>query len=314
MDRDTTNYIRKKAAETWKKEATRPYEANAKIVSTGAKPMVLIDGATEPTEATVFMGSKRGDRVKVAVSHSGVEVIGNATSPATDNTVANRAYKMADNVKSTVADAYRQANDAYSMADAAKSIVGDMKEDVDSALDAAIEAERIANGVEGKVDQSLAKAESALEKSKDAMERSTAVEQTVHSLNVRTTVGDEQSLVRAHMGGVLVGKVGQNPCAYVNNSGSFDVVSVDWEQVRVMDASGSYTGEVRSEPIVRGTTATFGHGTAIREFNESGELLHEARMTPSEFVIENAEVSRYMRIGAYAWKPRMDGSMSLLWE
>ena len=125
------------------------------------------------------------------------------------------------------------------------------------------------------------------------------------------------TLVRAYGDGVLVGRVGQSPCALVNADGSFDVVDVTWSgetptvgyQIAtfgsIVDIGGSYNNHV----TIDGDKASIGDpdsfhididGDEMKLLVDSLEMMRFSTSSQSpDFVQGRIESDGWLTVGAY---------------
>ena len=83
---------------------------------------VHIDGGVDETPVNLTIDAKPGDTVMVRVSGGSAWIMGNGSSPPTDDTRANRAMKKAEDVEEAVVEVVRSVESVSEVADDAKEI------------------------------------------------------------------------------------------------------------------------------------------------------------------------------------------------
>lgn len=100
------------------KKGPQPYTTTAKVVRVDGQTAYvhLKDGAPE-TPVSMSIAAKEGDDVLIRIASNGGYIIGNTTSPPTDDEAANGARIVADNAYETALDAENKAAEAQSGVD-----------------------------------------------------------------------------------------------------------------------------------------------------------------------------------------------------
>lgn len=148
-------------------KGTSPYETNATVIRLeDGMAWVQIPGGVEETPATLAVSAKAGDDVRVRVTGGKAYVMGNPTSPPTDDALAKKAQENAIRAATAAETASKQAAVANAAATSAVKDAGTAKTAADSAVADAAEAKEAAESVEGiaieaQTDAGIAKASAA---------------------------------------------------------------------------------------------------------------------------------------------------------
>lgn len=126
----------------------KPYDTKAEVLRTEDNTVwVKIPGGVDETPVQKTNNANAGDQVMVRISGGRAWLLGNETSPATDDTQANAATQLAEgagNLAKTAADsaseAQQNAQAAYNYADQAKKDAHDANESAKNASIAASSA------------------------------------------------------------------------------------------------------------------------------------------------------------------------------
>lgn len=131
----------------------KPYDTKAEVLRTeGNIVWVKIPGGVDETPVQKTNNANDGDQVMVRIAGGRAWLLGNETSPATDNTVANAATQLAEgagNLAKTAADsaieAQQNAQIAYNYADQAHDAALIAQGEAETAHDEAVLATQYAN-------------------------------------------------------------------------------------------------------------------------------------------------------------------------
>lgn len=136
------------------KNRTSPYDTQAEVVRVeGNIAWVHIPGGVDETPVKLTMNAQIGDTVQVRVSGGNAWLVGNATSPPTDDTTANKAVNMSMESLLAAQSAIADAGVARQAAETAQAIVTDLEESVES-LDVKVDtAEGKITTIEGDITQ-----------------------------------------------------------------------------------------------------------------------------------------------------------------
>ena len=96
---------------------TSPYDTEAEVVRTdGETVWVRIPGSDDETPVSRTIEAKEGDTVQVRVSGGTAFLVGNATAPPTDDTVAVQAQEVAEGAAEAAERAAQEASEAATIA------------------------------------------------------------------------------------------------------------------------------------------------------------------------------------------------------
>lgn len=96
---------------------TSPYDTEAEVVRTdGETVWVRIPGSDDETPVSRTIEAKEGDTVQVRVSGGTAFLVGNATAPPTDDTVAVQAQEVAKGAAEAAERAVQEASEAATIA------------------------------------------------------------------------------------------------------------------------------------------------------------------------------------------------------
>lgn len=166
------------AEEHDEKKKTSAYDTSAKVVRVeGNTAWVNIPGGVDQTPATMVVNAKVGEDVRVRVSNGKAYVTGNATSPPTDDSLAEKAESNALRAQNAADTASAQATIAKKSADSAVKDAGTAKKSADSAVKDASRAYNAAESAQASATAAATAAETA-QASAD-----TAYEQAVSATN-----------------------------------------------------------------------------------------------------------------------------------
>ena len=127
------------------KKKPSPYDTSAKVVRVdGGTAWVHIAGGIDETPVKMTTSAKVGDEVQVRVSGGRAFIIGNATSPPTDDTQANKATKKAEDAQEKASNAIDYAEIAKTASEQAEASAAEAKATTD-----------IINGYAEEVDKSV---------------------------------------------------------------------------------------------------------------------------------------------------------------
>ena len=114
------------------KKKPSPYDTSAKVVRVdGDTAWVHIAGGIDATPVKMTTSAKVGDEVQVRVSGGRAFIIGNVTSPPTDDTQANKATKKAEDAQEKASSAIDYAEIAKTASDEARTYAAEAKETTD---------------------------------------------------------------------------------------------------------------------------------------------------------------------------------------
>ena len=147
----------------------QPYDTKAEVQRIeGDTVWVKIPGGDDETPVQRTNNANAGDTVMVRVSGGRAWLLGNNTSPATDDTMANQAYQIGSEAGKKANSAIENANIAQMAADRAQEMAdiadNSAKQAEQAALDAVADAETARISAEGAQDS----AEAALQSAQDA--------------------------------------------------------------------------------------------------------------------------------------------------
>ena len=121
-----------------KTEKTKPYDTPAKVLRVdGDTAWVHIDGGVAETPVQKTVNAKAGDTVQVRVVNNTAFLMGNNTSPPTDDTEANVAKKVAQKADMNATEALLEADRAKQAADEAVADAGRARIAAESAQESA---------------------------------------------------------------------------------------------------------------------------------------------------------------------------------
>ena len=130
-------------------KGTKPYDTQATVTRVeGQTAWVHIPGGVDETPVKRTISAKKGDVVQIRVSGGSAFILGNASSPPTDDTQAFRAQGIAGAAKEIAEASEREAKRASLAADSAEKAAGrawDKAGEAETAADEAKDAAREAN-------------------------------------------------------------------------------------------------------------------------------------------------------------------------
>lgn len=127
--------------------------------------------------------------------------------------------------------------------------------------------------------------------SQDLYNLATVVTQNNNSLTTKIVTGDLTTMTRVYNNGVLIGKVGQQICAHVNASGSFDIVNVSWNY---------------DQPTIVATYASFGAMNMIgssADYDLQGNRINLClgTLNGSSIIFTTGSSNRYLTSRTYSY-------------
>lgn len=148
------------------KNKTSAYETQAEVLYVdGNTAYVHIPDGVERTPATMIINAKKGDSVRVRVSGGKAYVVGNVTSPPTDDSYAKKAETQAQIAQNAAEGAVKDAGIAREAASEAQKIANNVREDALQARSAAESAEKSAaqaNTILGQMEEAAEAADTTL--------------------------------------------------------------------------------------------------------------------------------------------------------
>lgn len=214
--------VLKDAGEAKEKKKTEPYDTTAKVVKVeGSTAWVNIPGGVDKTPATMVVNAKTGEEVRVHVAGGKAYVTGNATSPPTDDSLAQRAENNAIRAQNAADSASRDAKTAKVSADSAVKDAGVAKESADNAVKDAARAYTAAESAQA----SATAANTAAQEAKaDAATANEAATNALRGLSTVEDVVDVLTWITEH--GIMTSQAG----------GTF----VDGQVYFIVDPNGDY--------------------------------------------------------------------------
>ena len=166
------------------KKKTSPYDTSATVMKVeGGKAYVHIPGGVDETPADLTINANPGDTVQVRVAGGRAFLIGNRTSPPTDDATAIRASKRAVEAYEQAVDAQKSALDAADAAEAAQESADQAAEAASNAQESADIAHTAAENAQADADSAQASATSALNSANNALTQLSIVEDVAGTLN-----------------------------------------------------------------------------------------------------------------------------------
>lgn len=166
------------------KKKTSPYDTSATVNKVeGGKAYVHIPGGVDETPADLTINANPGDTVQVRVAGGRAFLIGNRTSPPTDDATAIRASKRAVEAYEQAVDAQKSALDAADAAEAAQESADQAAEAAADAQESADTAHTAAVNAQADADSAQSGATSALNSANNALTQLSIVEDVAGTLN-----------------------------------------------------------------------------------------------------------------------------------
>ena len=205
-----------------KDKKTKAYDATAKVIRTeGNTAWVNIPGGVEQTPAAMLVSAKNGQDVRIRVSGGKAYVTGNATSPPTDDSLAQKAENNAIRAQNAAENATRDAKTAKTSADSAVKDAATAKKSADAAVEDAARAHEAADSAQA----SATAANTAAQEAKaDAQTANQAATNALRELSTVEDVVDVLTWITEH--GIMTSQAG----------GTF----VDGQVYFVVDPNGDY--------------------------------------------------------------------------
>ena len=176
-----------------KKEKTKPYDTTATVVrEDGDIVWVHIDGGVDETPVSRTLNAKKNDKVRVRISGGSAYLIGNTTSPPTDDTVAENVKVIASTANDSAIRAYDKASDAEHAANDVGFEVARHAEEISKMQEDSVTAKEAID----RIDKAAAEAEA---KALDATTKSDAATQAAE--DVKTNLGpvaEDVSTLKQH--------------------------------------------------------------------------------------------------------------------
>lgn len=174
----------------------KPYDTKAEVLRTeGNIVWVKIPGGVDETPVQKTNNANDGDQVMVRISGGRAWLLGNETSPATDNTVANAATQLAEgagDLAKTAADsaieAQQNAQIAYNYANQANDAAIRAQNEATQAQQGAYEASVAAETANAKAEAAQSSAESAQSSADNA--QLAAMNAATAALNAQNAAND----------------------------------------------------------------------------------------------------------------------------
>lgn len=222
---------------------TSPYDIQAEVKRIeGDTAWVHIPGGVDETPVQLTTNAKKGDIVQVRVSGGRAWLYGNATSPPTDDTVANKAQKTAAVADEHATNAVTSAMLAQQFADAAKDAADSAQADATIAKTVTDEITAYAEIADKSVTDILEDAEDAniaageaKESARAALNNLSDIERVVDVLgwisqHGQYTLTDDTEVVSGKYYFTLSGMtyaVVSNPTGDPNSQGWYELTNVD---------------------------------------------------------------------------------------
>lgn len=168
-----------------------PYDTEAKVIRVVDDiAWVKIPGGVDETPAQIMTNAKAGDNVMVRISGGRAWILGNSTSPPTDDTTANTAIyiskgasKVADIANETASEAIRDAETAHEAAVDAQKSAAEAYEAAEEAKDSAESAQKSADAAYTAAGEAIDFAHEANYAANGALTQLSVVEDVVGTLN-----------------------------------------------------------------------------------------------------------------------------------
>ena len=104
-------------------KGTQPYDTTAQVIRIeDDTAWVHIDGGVEETPVRMTVSCKEGDIIQIRVGGGSAWIVGNASAPPTDDTVAEEAHTVATDAQESADEAKETAGEAHDIATTAKDI------------------------------------------------------------------------------------------------------------------------------------------------------------------------------------------------
>lgn len=104
-------------------KGTQPYDTTAQVIRIeDDTAWVHIDGGVEETPVRMTVSCKEGDIIQIRVGGGSAWIVGNASAPPTDDTVAKEAHTVATDAQESADEAKETADEALDTANTAKGI------------------------------------------------------------------------------------------------------------------------------------------------------------------------------------------------
>lgn len=159
------------------KKKTAPYDTAAEVRRIeGDTAWVHIPGGADETPVKMTINAKPGDTVQVRVSGGRAFMVGNATSPPTDDTRANQAAAAAARANQSAEAAKVAADSALSSAATASEAAAQAVEDAATASSKADAASTAASAAQTSADQAAQAAQAADTKATNAASAASAAQ------------------------------------------------------------------------------------------------------------------------------------------
>lgn len=128
------------------KEKTKAYETPATVTRIeDGTAWVHVPGGVEETPVQLTINATEGDQVRVRVANGKATIVGNVTSPPTDDSTAKEALANANSAIQSARNAATAAASAEVSAETAKAAAEDAVETAESVHDIAVQAQTDAN-------------------------------------------------------------------------------------------------------------------------------------------------------------------------
>lgn len=205
-----------------KEKGTKPYDTQATVTRVeGSTVWVHIPGGVDETPVKKTVSAKEGDIVQVRIANGSAYLMGNASSPPTDNTEAFKARDTAIEAKDVAERSEETAKRAQDAADSAEKAAGRAWEKAGEAEEAAGEAKDSAR--------------SANEAAKGALTQLSVVEDVVGTLSWISEHGTYEKTGDTHVlpGKHYFSKEGDrynlivNPSGDPSSEGYFELSAID---------------------------------------------------------------------------------------
>lgn len=169
---------------TANKKGTSAYDTQGQVIRIeGDTAWVHIPGGIDETPVRLTMNAKAGDTVQVRVSGGRAWLTGNASSPPTDDTQANKA-------RDTAAEAMAQALASEQEAERAKLAADNAEASAKTAHEKAVEAGKSAAEAKESADEAKTSAGAANKAANNALSQLSVVEDVVGTLTWISEHGD----------------------------------------------------------------------------------------------------------------------------
>lgn len=301
-------------------DSARPYTTTAKVrrIAEDGTVWARLDGADRDTPvATARVECKAGDTVEVAVSHKDTRIKGNLSSPAATVRTVTEVRETVSTVKNAMHADFARIDQL----EATRAQVRRLRADMASIGDLDVEGVLTLKGTIRQIDESLTEAMNSIWGHYEEATAPLRDDAGNLVLDENGNVIPVTKKVWVTDAAMIAERLESDPAKWTGLA--YDEMALQLAHESVAKRLGDIEAGVRvsddpENPFItigrlgsRATLAMTNEAIELAAEDDFGNVKHAFRVTSEATSAERLEVTNYMKVGRYAFVPRMDGGLAL---